>query len=148
MARLIHLNGPSRVGKTTLARRYAENHPRTLCLDVDALVGQVDGWREDFSSAFLVATAQGLALVKSQLREGQDVVVPQLVTIFDQGNQFEAAATEVGARYVEVALPILLDTTVLTIDQTYGRLMNLLDLTDDQAGRADLRGPHGSHSSN
>ena len=177
MARLIHLNGPSRVGKSTLARRYADNHPGTLCLDVDVLVGQVDGWREDFSAAFLVATSHGLDLVKSHLHDGQDVVIPQLVTIFDQGNPFEAAATEVGARFVEVALlvdieehtrrlrdkkpafdveariqsvletsdlverirghlaeylqgrpdTIQLDTTGLTIDQTYVRLTTLLD---------------------
>jgi len=176
MARLIHLNGPSRVGKSTLARRYADNHPGTLCLDVDVLIGQVDGWREDFSAAFLVATARGLALAKSHLHDGQDVVVPQLVTIFDQGNPFEAAAAEAGARFVEVALladidehnrrlrekkpafdveasiqsgletsdlmmrirghlaeylhgrpdTIRLDTTGLTIDPTYVRLMNLL----------------------
>lgn len=177
MARLIHLNGPSRVGKSTLAHRYAANHPGTLCLDVDALVGQVDGWREDFRAAFLVATARGLARAKSHLHDGHDVVIPQLVTIFDQGNPFEAAATEAGARFVEVALlvdieeharrlrakepafdveariqsvletgdlagrirghlaeylhgrpdTVQLDTTGLTIDQTYVRLTNLLD---------------------
>jgi len=177
MARLIHLNGPSRVGKSTLAYRYAGNHPGTLCLDVDVLVGQVDRWREDFSAAFLVATTHGLDLAKSHLHDGQDVVIPQLVTIFDQGNPFEAAATEVGARFVEVALlvdieehtrrlrdkkpafdveariqsvletsdlverirghlaeylqgrpdTIQLDTTGLTIDQTYVRLTTLLD---------------------
>jgi predicted kinase len=104
MGRLIHLNGPSRVGKSTLAHRYADDHPGTLCLDIDVLVGQVDGWRENFSAAFLVATTHGLALAKSHLHDGRDVVVPQLVTIFDQGNPFEAAATEAGARFVEVAL--------------------------------------------
>ena len=159
-----------------MAHRYADNHPGTLCVDVDVLVGQVDGWREDFSAAFRVATTHGLALAKSHLHDGQDVVVPQLVTIFDQGNPFEVAATEAGARFVEVALlvdidehtrrlaekepasdveariqssleisdlvdrirghlaeylhgrpeTIQLDTTVLTIDQTYVRLMNLL----------------------
>jgi predicted kinase len=176
MACLIHLNGPSRVGKSTLAHRYADDHPGVLCLDVDVLVGQVDGWREDFSAAFRVATAHGLALARSHLQDGQDVVVPQLVTIFDRGNPFEAAAAEVGARFVEVALlvdieehacrlrekkpasdvdagiqsrletsdlmekirghlaeylsgrpdTIRLDTTGLTIDQTYVRLLNLL----------------------
>jgi predicted kinase len=177
MGRLIHLNGPSRVGKSTLAHRYADNHPGTLCLDVDVLVGQVGGWREDFTAACLVARAHGLALAKSHLHDGQDVVVPQLVTSFDQGNPFEVAAAEVGARYVEVALlvdidehirrlrekepasdveariqssletsdlverirghlaeylhgrpdTIQLDTTGLTIDQTYVGLMSLLD---------------------
>jgi predicted kinase len=177
MARLIHLNGPSRVGKSTLAHRYADSHPGTLCLDVDVLVGQVDGWREDWSAAFLAATARGLAMAKSHLHNGQDVVVPQLVTIFDQGNPFEAAAAEAGARFVEIALlvdieehtrrlrekkpafdveatiqsrletsdlmdrirghlaeylhgrpgTIQLDTTGLSIDQTYVHLVNLLD---------------------
>jgi hypothetical protein len=177
VARLIHLNGPSRVGKSTLARRYADNHPGTLCLEVDVLVDQVDGWRQDFSAAFLVARARGLALAKSHLRGGQDVVVPQLVTIFDRGNPFEVAAAETGAGYIEVALlvdideharrlrekepasevaariqssletsdllgrirghlteyldgrpnTIQLNTTGLTVDQTYVRLMNLLD---------------------
>lgn len=160
-----------------MAHRYADNHPGTLCLDVDVLVGQVGGWREDFTAACLVARAHGLALAKSHLHDGQDVVVPQLVTSFDQGNPFEVAAAEVGARYVEVALlvdidehirrlrekepasdveariqssldtsdlverirghlaeylhgrpdTIQLDTTGLTIDQTYVRLMSLLD---------------------
>jgi AAA domain len=186
MARLIHLNGPSRVGKSTLAHRYAGNHPGTLCLDVDVLVGQVDGWREDFSAAFLAATAHGLALAKSHLHGGQDVVVPQLVTIFDEGNPFEAAAAEAGARFTEVALlvgidehthrlrgkkpasdveariqsrletgdlverirghlaeylrgrpdTIQLDTTGLTIDQTYVRLMNLLGNQRGQVSRS------------
>ena len=160
-----------------MAHRYAGNHPGTVCLDFDVLVGQVDGWREDFSAAFLVATTHGLDLAKGHLYDGQDVVIPQLVTIFDQGNPFEAAATEVGARFVEVALlvdieehtrrlrdkkpafdveariqsvletsdlverirghlaeylqgrpdTIQLDTTGLTIDQTYVRLTTLLD---------------------
>lgn len=52
------------MGKSTLAQRYADNHPGTLYLEVDALVGQVDGWREDFSSAFLAARTGGLALAK------------------------------------------------------------------------------------
>ncbi|MGI8702372.1 MAG: hypothetical protein ACR2JU_14445 [Nocardioidaceae bacterium] len=39
MSRLIHLNGPSRVGKSTLARRYVDEHPGTLALDLDVLAG-------------------------------------------------------------------------------------------------------------
>jgi hypothetical protein len=117
-----------------------------------------------------------VSLAKSHLRDGRDVVVPQLVTIFDKGNLFEAAAAELRARFVEVALlvdieehtrrlagkepasdveawiqsrleaddlmekirghlaeylrgrpdTIQLDTTGLSIDQTYVRLTNLL----------------------
>jgi hypothetical protein len=52
MPRLIHLNGPSRVGKSTLARRYVDEHPGTLALDLDVLAGLIGGWREDFSAVF------------------------------------------------------------------------------------------------
>ena len=43
------------------------------------LVGQVDGWRDDFSAALGVVRGQGLALAARHLTEGSDVVVPQLV---------------------------------------------------------------------
>jgi predicted kinase len=37
MARLLLLNGPPGIGKSTLARRWADDRPGTLCLDVDLL---------------------------------------------------------------------------------------------------------------
>jgi hypothetical protein len=34
---LLHLNGPSGVGKSTLARAHAARHPGTLVCDIDEL---------------------------------------------------------------------------------------------------------------
>lgn len=104
MSRLIHLNGPSRVGKSTLARRYADEHRGTLALDLDVLAGLIGGWREDFLTALGMARAHGQAIATRHLRDGYDVVIPQLVTSFDRGPGFEEAAQEAGATYVEVAL--------------------------------------------
>jgi predicted kinase len=104
MPRLIHLNGPSRVGKSTLARRFADEHPGTLALDLDVLAGLVGGWQGDFSGAYAIARGHGQALATRHLLEGYDVVVPQLVTSHDRGPGFEDAAREAGATYVEVAL--------------------------------------------
>jgi hypothetical protein len=104
MPRLIHLNGRSRVGKTTLARRYVDEHPGTLALDLDVLAGLIGGWRENISAALGIARAHGLALATRHLREGYDVVLPQLVTSHDQGPRFEEAAREADATYIEVAL--------------------------------------------
>jgi len=47
---LIHLNGPSGVGKSTLAQRYVDEHPGVLNLDIDAVVSLIGGWRDDFLS--------------------------------------------------------------------------------------------------
>lgn len=104
MPRLIHLNGPSRVGKSTIARRYADDHPGSLALDADVLAGMVGGWREDFSTAFRLARSHAQALATRHLADGRDVVVPQLVTVFDRFPGFEDAARDAGATYVEVAL--------------------------------------------
>lgn len=104
MPRLIHLNGPSRVGKSTLARRYVDDHPGTLLLDLDVLAGLVGGWREDFAGALTVARRHGRAIATRHLREGHDVVVPQLTTSHDTGPGVEVAAHDAGATYVEIAL--------------------------------------------
>ena len=104
MPRLIHLNGMPRVGKSTLARHYADDHPGVLALDLDVLAAMVGGWREDFSAALNLSRPAGLALAQFHLNQGHDVIVPQLVTAHDQGPRFEDAARRAGADYVEVVL--------------------------------------------
>ena len=106
MPRVIHLNGPSRVGKSTLARRYADDHPGTLVLDPDVLAGLVGGWRDDFAGALETARDLARALAARHLGAGHDVLFPQLVTSFDRvpDATLEETAAAAGATYVEVAL--------------------------------------------
>lgn len=108
MPRLIHLNGPSRVGKSTLARRYANEHPGTLALDLDVLAGLIGGWKEEFSAALEMARGHGRELAVRHLRSGYDVIFPQLVTIHDRAPDpaFEEAACTADATYVQVALMV------------------------------------------
>lgn len=49
-ARLILLNGPPAVGKSTLACRYAADRTLTLNLDVDAVRRLIGGWRDDLGT--------------------------------------------------------------------------------------------------
>lgn len=108
MPRLIHLNGPPRVGKSTLARRYAHEHPGVLALDLDVLAGLIGGWNDNFSAALEVARGHGRELAKRHLRSGYDVILPQLVTVHDRDPDpaFEEAACATGATYVQVALMV------------------------------------------
>ena len=50
-ARLIHLNGPPGIGKTTLARRYAAEHLGVLLCDIDVLRTMIGGWQDDDGAA-------------------------------------------------------------------------------------------------
>ena len=108
MPRLIHLNGPSRIGKSTLARRYANEHPGTLALDLDLLAGMIGGWQENLSAALEMARGHGRELASRHLRGGADVILPQLVTSHDRVPDpgFEEAACAAGATYIQVALMV------------------------------------------
>lgn len=103
-ARLIHLNGPPGIGKSTLARRYAEEHPGVLDCDVDLLRTLVGGWRADFNRAGELIRPAALAMIGGYLASGHDVVFPQMLADPGEVARFEASATDVGAQFVEIML--------------------------------------------
>ncbi|MFI5606600.1 AAA family ATPase [Amycolatopsis sp. NPDC051903] len=102
--RLIHLNGASGIGKSTVARRYADQHPGVLDLDTDHVVSLIGGWRENFWATLPLARRLAIAMAETHLRSGFSVVMPQLATHVDEVSGFEAAARAAGASYVEIAL--------------------------------------------
>jgi predicted kinase len=101
---VLHLNGPPGVGKSTLARRWAEAHPGTLLLDPDALRTWVSGWREDFVATGAKIRPVALAMIAAYVGNGGDVVLPQLVANQEELARFEQAAVGAGGRFVEVFL--------------------------------------------
>jgi predicted kinase len=101
---LLHLNGPSGVGKSTLARAHADAHVGTLLCDIDELRSWVSGWEDDFVGTGEAVRASALALMTAYLGTGRDVVLPQLIVTPAQVERFEAAAAEAGATYVGVVL--------------------------------------------
>lgn len=107
MSRLIHLNGPSGIGKSTLARRYVAEHPAVLNCDVDVLRTLIGGWDSDFQKAGALIRPAALAMIEAYLDNGHDVVFPQMLLDPDELARFQACATNVGAEYIEC---VLMDT--------------------------------------
>ena len=118
MSRLIHLNGPPGIGKSTLARRYADAHPGVLNCDVDVLRTLIGGWQADFAGAGALIRPAALAMIEAYLRSGHDVVFPQLLGDLDELVRFEQCATDAGAQFVE---RVLMDTSVASVARFHRR---------------------------
>ncbi|MEP6852318.1 MAG: AAA family ATPase [bacterium] len=104
MPRLILINGAPGSGKSTLARRYADEHPLTLNLDVDVVRGLLGAWLDQPTDAGRLARRLALAMARTHLEQGCDVVVPQFLGRLEFLDALDALAAEVGAAFVEVAL--------------------------------------------
>lgn len=104
MSRLLLLNGPPACGKSTLARRYADEHPLTLNLDIDHVRGLLGRWRDNPHDAGLLAREIALAAARTHLVAGHDVVVPQFLGRLAFIERLECLANEVDATFHEIVL--------------------------------------------
>ena len=104
MTALIHLNGPPGIGKSTLAARYADQHPGTLNLDVDTLHHLIGGWRESQGRFHNLLRPIARAMAATHLAGGHDVILPQYVGVAAELAAFEEVAGDVGAGFIEIVL--------------------------------------------
>lgn len=104
MARLVHLNGPPGIGKSTLSALYADRNPGTLNLDVDMLHRLVGGWQDEETDTWQVVWPLVRAMAATHLDGGRDVVLPQYHARLDEITTLEQLAREHGADFREVVL--------------------------------------------
>jgi predicted kinase len=100
---LLLINGAPGVGKSTLAHRYADEHPLALIIDIDSIRTHLGQWATVETSK-LVARDLALALARAHLRNGHDVLVPQYLGRPEYREQLELLAGENDVAFFEVLL--------------------------------------------
>ena len=114
MARLIHLNGPPGIGKSTVASAFADRHPGVLNLDIDQLAALIGGWRDRFSDSFEAGRLLAEAMAQVHLANGHDVIMPQMMTEVNAEELagFESAAAAAKAEYCQILLMARVESVV------------------------------------
>ena len=103
MPRLILLNGAPGVGKSTLACRYLADHPLALSVEIDDLRTAMGSWAEREESK-LLARVLAVALVRTHLAAGYDVVVPQYLGRPEFVDHLQLVAEAASATFDHVVL--------------------------------------------
>lgn len=105
IARLTLINGPPASGKSTIGRRYVNDHDHTALVEFDALRMTLPNWEKDEATRLVARDLAGAAVVE-HLDAGRDVVLPQYFGRLGYIVLLDALAREHGAAFVEVILEI------------------------------------------
>lgn len=117
ITRLILVNGPPASGKSTLARRYVDEHDRSVLVEVDTLRMTLPNWENDDGTRLAARELAGAAVVE-HLGAGRDVVMAQYFGRLGYIVLLEEVAREHDATFVEV---ILVTSAALAIDRFRAR---------------------------
>ena len=116
--RLILLNGFAGSGKTTLAKRYIDEHPLALAVEGDEIIVRLGQWKNHKDEARKLIFEITKSLVATHLKSGHDVIMPYLLTNLDHAVAFENIATENHSDYCEI---FLFDEKKVAVDRLLQR---------------------------
>ncbi|MEP7167707.1 MAG: AAA family ATPase [Candidatus Woesebacteria bacterium] len=102
--KLIILNGALGVGKSTLAEKYAAEHPLTLKLDIDEVRRWISHFREEKEISGPLAKKISGEMARVHLQAGYDVIISQIFTQSEPLENLENIARGCGANFYEFLL--------------------------------------------
>lgn len=111
VAKLVLVNGPPAAGKSTVSRRYVDDHEGAVLVEVDALRMTLPGWEDDPDTRLVARDLAGAAMVE-HLAAGRDVVMPQYFGRLGYIVVMDDLARQHDATFVEVVLAMSASTAI------------------------------------
>ncbi|MBI3572260.1 AAA family ATPase [Candidatus Kaiserbacteria bacterium] len=112
--KLVIINGPSGIGKSTLAERLYKAMPLSLLLDIDAQRRLISGYREHRKKSYELSFAFCFAATRTYLEAGHDVIIDKI--ILDTGDKLDALE-RVGEECGATVYEFILNATKETVTQ-------------------------------
>jgi broad-specificity NMP kinase len=78
--KLIILNGPPGVGKSTIAARLHQEIPSSVLIDVDELRRTIPNYRERREESLLLSYQRTAEMIEKELRGGHDVIIDKAIS--------------------------------------------------------------------
>ncbi len=110
--KLIMLNGFAGCGKTTIARKYINEHPLALNVECDEIISNIGQWQQYSEEAVKYKLTLTENMVKTHLQSGHDVILPFLLLDDTHATIYEKIAHDIGADFFEVMLLVKKDEAV------------------------------------
>jgi predicted kinase len=110
--KLILLNGPAGIGKSTIAKKYIDEHPFTLIIDDDQLIAMMGGWTKHEETARNLIFELTKSMATTYLQSGHNVLIPYLLLHVRHAEEFAGVARAQGVEFFECALMIGKDESV------------------------------------
>ncbi|MEK7620472.1 MAG: AAA family ATPase [Patescibacteria group bacterium] len=102
--KLIIINGPCGIGKSTTAKNLHESMPLSYLVDVDAIGRNISHYREYQEERWELREAVAFATVDAVLSVGRDVIVEKMIFGEDVLNKYQEIGERYGADIVEIIL--------------------------------------------
>lgn len=93
--KLILINGPTGIGKSTVAEKVHNNYPLSFLVDIDALRRYISGYREHKVQSKKLSLLVSESIVETYLKSGHDVVIDKVFTDVEVADRF----IELGKKY-------------------------------------------------
>ncbi len=109
--KLILINGPTGIGKSTIAQKIHQDLPLSFLLDIDAQRRYISGYREHRAESLDLVIKLSLATVENYLQSKHDVVIDKVITDVEMAEKF----FELGRKYNATVFEFVLNTDKETL---------------------------------